>query len=393
MSPRMYSMPRSVLFLFALVSVASAQTIVSLGDSNGAGVQSAEVSIASQGGVYSKLVANQALASHPLPLIVSSPVGVIYSNFGRFRLNPATPPLNLAYSGANLGEALSERPTLPIDSEIDLILTPYSGSQVEIAELIGADLTLCWLGANDALSAVLDFNQLDASQMTPVAEFESDFHELAQRLAVASERVVFLNIPSLSSIAYAMNAADLAAYAGSDFGLPAGHRTTLVTATALRTGLADQGVLADPNFVLDPAEIAVIQQRVDDFNAIIAAEAAAVGAPVVDIASLFDDIDQNGVELFGITLTTDYLGGVFSLDGVHPSNIAHAFIANEIIKTVNSFYSDYPPIREIGPVQLWLTLVADPFCGQGQRRPRDRTPVRRNSGNSGPGYRDFRRSG
>jgi len=351
-------MLRASLLLFAFVSLCSAQKVVSLGDSIGAGVQSADVSIATQVGVYSKLVANQAHAPHPLPLIVSSPVGVVYSLLGRFRLNPATPPLNLAYSGADVASALTERPSLPIDSEIDLILTPYSGSQIEIAELIGPDLALCWLGSNDALSAVLSFDQLDASQLTPVAEFETKFREIAQRLAASSERVVFVNIPRVSNIAYAMNPAELEAYAGSDFGLPAGHLTTLITATALRTGLVGPGLLSDPNFVLDPTEIAAIQQRVDAFNAVIAAEAAAVNAPVFDAAALFDDIDQNGYQLFGFTLTSDFLGGVFSLDGVHPSNTAHAVIANEIIKLVNSFYGSAIP--EISQLQLWLTLFFDP---------------------------------
>ena len=39
--------------------------------------------------------------------------------------------------------------------------------------------------------------------------------------------------------------------------------------------------------------------------------------------------------LVGRTLTTDFMGGLFSLDGVHPTNTGYAIIANEFIKTMN----------------------------------------------------------
>lgn len=351
-------MSRSLSLLFVFSALCSAQTVISIGDSIGAGVQSGDASIVTQGGVYSKLVANQAGTAHPLPLIISNPLGTALSPAGRFRLNPLTPPLNLATSGSEANTALHERPVLPVDSETDLTHPPYTGSQVEIAEAVGADLALCWIGNNDALGAVTSFDQLDASQLTPVAEFEADFREIAQRLAAASPYVIFVNIPSLTSIAFVMDREELAAFAGSDFGLPDGSLTTVITATALRTGLLDAGILENPNFVLDPAEVAIIQQRIDDFNAIIATEAEAVGAVVLDAASIFNSIDENGIELFGVELTTEFLGGLFSLDGIHPSNIGHAIIANQIIQLSNaSFGTTIPPI---GPVQLWLTLFADP---------------------------------
>ncbi len=352
-------MTRSLFLFLSFVSLSSAQSIISLGDSLGAGVQSMEATIAMQSAAYSKLIANQAGTAHPLPLIVGSPFSTAFSPVGRTRLNPATPALNIATSGSDVASILVERPVPPLDSESDLILPPYTGSQVEIAEAVGADIALCWIGNNDALDAVTLFNQLDASQMTPLAEFETNFREIAQRLAAASPHVIFGNIPSVTSIAFVMGPDDLEAFTGSSHGLPVGHATTLITAMALRTGLLDGSVLADPGFVLDPTEIAAIQQRIDEFNAVIDAEAAAVGAVVLDAASIFDTLDQTGLTLFGVPLTTDYLGGIFSLDGVHPSNIVHAFIANQIIQASNASFGTSIP--EIGPIQLWLTLFSDPY--------------------------------
>ncbi len=352
-------MTRFLVLILASASWASAQVVVALGDSTGEAVQSADASWATQLIVYSNLVAGQMGASYPQPLILSNPFATVFSTVGRFRFDPNLKTHDLAFSGAKLADALRERPTAPLDSESDLVLSPYSGSQVEIIESLSPDLTLCWIGSDDALSAILAYDRLDASQLTPVSQFEADFAELSRRVGAASKRVVFANIPNLTNIAFTMDPADLAAYAGSDFGLPPGYRTSLVIATALRLKLVDASVLSDPSLVLDPTEVATIQNRIDTFNGIIAKDAAAIGAPVVDLASLFDQIEANGYPLFGITLRNKMLGGVFSLDGVHPSNIGHAVIANEFIKTINSYFGLSVP--ELHPLQMAFILYTDPF--------------------------------
>lgn len=338
--------------------------IVSLGSSIGEGVQSGDASAATQLGVYSKLIAQQAGASHPLPLIIGSPFSTIYSTSGRFRLNPNVQPLNLAVSGAEILDMIETAPSQPVDTETDLVLLPYSGSQLEIAESLTPDLALCWAGPNDVLGAILSFDKLNASQLTSVEDFETRFQELSQRLAAASTLVAFATIPDVSVTAFTFTPAELAAFAGSDFGMPEGYRTSLVVALALGTGLVPGRILENPDYVLDPTELAIISQRVADFNAIIVAEAAKVGAPVVDLAAVYESIDQNGFPIFDTTLTTDYLGGIFSLDGVHPSNIGHAIIANEFIRTINDFYDISIP--ELGPFQMGLIFFGDPFIDKDQ---------------------------
>jgi phospholipase/lecithinase/hemolysin len=81
------------------------------------------------------------------------------------------------------------------------------------------------------------------------------------------------------------------------------------------------------------------------YNAIIAAEASVFGAVVVDINSLFADLARNGIEVGGHHLTTQYLGGLFSLDAIHPTNTGYAIMANEVIKTMNrTLAAGIPPI-------------------------------------------------
>ena len=77
----------------------------------------------------------------------------------------------------------------------------------------------------------------------------------------------------------------------------------------------------------------------------IAQEAADNHATLVDIYSLINDLAANGVVVGGQKLTTDFMGGLFSLDGVHPTNTGYAIIANEFIKTMNrSLHTGIPPV-------------------------------------------------
>jgi lysophospholipase L1-like esterase len=93
-----------------------------------------------------------------------------------------------------------------------------------------------------------------------------------------------------------------------------------------------------PNaLTLDSAEIAIASKAVSDFNGSIATLAATHGAAVVDFNSIFTDINSNGKLIGGVKYTSAYItGGLFSLDGVHPTNRGAGVLANEIIKVMNA---------------------------------------------------------
>ncbi len=95
-----------------------------------------------------------------------------------------------------------------------------------------------------------------------------------------------------------------------------------------------------PNaLTLDSAEIAIAAQAVNDFNNAIKNVATAQGAAVVDFNAIFTDISANGKLISGVKYTSAYItGGLFSLDGVHPSNRGAGVLANEIIKVMNTKY-------------------------------------------------------
>jgi len=97
--------------------------------------------------------------------------------------------------------------------------------------------------------------------------------------------------------------------------------------------------------VIRKGTLSQIRAAVLAYNALIANEAAASGATLVDIYSLIKDLAANGAVVGGQKLTTDFMGGLFSLDGVHPTNTGYAIIANEFIKTMNrSLRAGIPPV-------------------------------------------------
>ena len=349
--------------------------ILGMGDSIGEGVQSADANLRTQPFSYLNLLAKQIGVRFPLPWIRSGPLGVIGDTTYRTRLFPYIPASNLAVSGADVNSLLNDRADAlredEIDSETDLVLFPRTGSQMEIAESIGAPLIVCWIGNNDVLSAVISFDQLDASQMTPIDEFEADFDEIAQRLDALGIISVFANIPDVTNIGFLVDRQDLIKFLGSDFDLAEGDFTTIVVMLLIRLGLDDGSLIKDPNFVLDAEEVELIHQRIGAFNEIIEEAATGICMPVVDINALFDDVDENPPTFFGIPITPRFLGGIFSLDGVHPSNIGHALVANAFIQTINShFHSNIPPISDEMLEKIFLT---DPFVdkdGDGRVRGR-----------------------
>ena len=337
--------------------------ILGMGDSIGEGVQSADANLRTQPFSYVKLLASQIGIHFPLPWIRSCPLGVIGDTTFRSRLWPDIPASNLSVSGADVNsllydqaDALSED---EIDSETDLVLFPRLGSQMEIAESIGAPFIVCWIGNNDVLSAALSFYQLDASQMTPVEEFKADFEIIAEKLGALGSIVVFANIPDVTNIGFLVDRQDLIRFLGSDFGLMEGDFTSIVVMLLIRLGLDDGSLIEDPNFVLDADEVELIQERIGVFNNIIENAAGRNNMAVVDINALFDDVAENPPTFFGIPVTPRFLGGIFSLDGVHPSNIGHALAANAFIQTINShFHSNIPLISDR---ELQLIFLRDPF--------------------------------
>jgi len=183
--------------------------------------------------------------------------------------------------------------------------------------------------------------------------------------------VVLANIPDVTSIGFLVDRQDLISFLGSDFGLAEGDFTTVIAMLIIKVGLNDGSLLQNPNFVLDANEAGLIQQRIEVFNEIIDAAGASIGAAVVDMNAVFKAIVANPPVILGVPITHRFLGGMFSLDGVHPSNIGHAFVANAFINVINLHFSTQIP--ELSPAELIQIFLTDPFVdkdGDGRVRGR-----------------------
>jgi lysophospholipase L1-like esterase len=90
-----------------------------------------------------------------------------------------------------------------------------------------------------------------------------------------------------------------------------------------------------PNqFALGENEINITNTVTGIFNSVIASQ----GDIQFDVNSFFDQIIQDGQYTdpnSNVTLQPT-IGSLFSLDGIHPSNRAHAALTNELIETLNS---------------------------------------------------------
>ncbi len=345
------------------VGAQSGPRLVGLGDSLGEGVQSADANTATQPWSIPNIIAWRMGASFPLPLIRTNPFGVVGSMSGRSRVDPTVRSFNLAVSGADvhsvLYDAATAVTTAQIDSETELVLFPRVGSQIEVAEQLAPQYVVCWIGNNDALNAVLAIDQLDATQLTPVPSFTADFTQLVERLDAMGRRAVFGTIPDITSIGYLLNRQEVVRILGSDYGLPAGNLTTVSTVVMVRLGLANPAVFTDPDYSLDPTEQATIAQHIDLLNAVIRSTVAAHNMALVDTHAIFDYLSKNTVTLWGAQLTTRFMGGWFSLDGIHPSNIGSTVAAVYFIDALNRRYG--AGIPQIDANTLFLVTNSDPF--------------------------------
>jgi lysophospholipase L1-like esterase len=364
----------ALIFLIAS-SASAAPKLVIIGDSLGEGVQAADAAWQTQIYTYGAWVAKQLSAELVIPYIQSSPLGVVGDTTYRRRLFPSDIGTNVSVSGANVDDALNDKTDAATPSEIDdenaLVMYPRRDqTQIDFVEQYGPDLVLCWIGANDALGAVTAYDALNASQLTDVDTFAEHYTALAQRLANGDRKVVFANIPDVTDIGFLVDRATAERFLGFPVNLAEGEYTTVV-ALLLMALAGDAELLSDPDFYLDKTEIQRIRDRISGFNAVIEQNAADLNMPLVDLKQWFEGVIDTPPSFFGLALRPGLLGGVFSLDQVHPSNISHALIANEFIEAINSHWQmAVPPIsRKL----LGLIFLTDPSIdkdGDGRARGR-----------------------
>jgi hypothetical protein len=368
-----------ILAPFAAAQTPDLSRLVVVGDSLSAGVQNISLLGTQQPNGYAALVAAQAGVPLVLPLIQYpglpnvleitgfNPLPVIGAVPGTIpsqpRINPHDQPTDLAEPGATVAAALFAPGVLPppVGPWAQAVLespayptTPLS--QVQEAVALHPTTVILWLGNNDALVPAL-VGSIPA--LTSVPNFTGAFNAVVGSLAATGATLIVANIPDVTEVAFFTPITRISQLTG----LPAWW-----IASALGTGTGDylrlnaltpaldiligktKGPLPAicplpyPGFpapnapcVLTAADAATIRAQVNSYNAAIAAAVAAVPhATLVDVHSLIGQISAAGYNVPGRNLNTSYFGGLFSLDGIHPTNTAYAILANQFITTMNA---------------------------------------------------------
>ncbi len=298
-------------------------------------------------------------------------------------LNYAAPYNNLGVPGAFVYDILNAKSSLTCYTAkagqpnplFDVILRGQ-GSEFQQAKAQKPTLLSCWIGANDVLGYATSGG---VNPLTDAATFGFLYNQLADSLASLKTKVIVANIPSVTSIPFfttipaalkdPASGAIITLYGQTTTGiralvpgqdlltLPAS--SILLNASGAPTGVGLSPSNSIPNqFVLDKDEVSKVQTAISTFNGIIQAAATAKNFVLVDFNSFFNNVAANGLNVDGLHLTTAFAtGGLFSLDGVHPTNTGYAVVANEYIKKINEKLGGTIPTINVSTVPGSIILL------------------------------------
>ncbi|HVP37626.1 MAG TPA: SGNH/GDSL hydrolase family protein [Candidatus Saccharimonadales bacterium] len=351
---------------------------VAVGNSLTAGFQSGGLLDAHQDAAYPVLLARQAgLAAFPHPRI-SDPgfPGLLELDFSHpepplpFSIltpselggleNPEQAPYqNLGVPGARIVDFFANDPTNPMFA----LLLGERGSMWQQLKARHPRFVTFWLGSNDALNALLVG---DPSVMTPADVFSAAYGAALDSVLSTGAQVAAANIPGILDTPFATTVPPYAfdpvtgrpiTFLGQkiyflgqrDDGthgtLEPGSLVTLPALSYLANGdgipalLGGSGRPLPDSVVLTPNEVAAIRTRTGQFNATIRDSCAAHHVPVMDANALFHLLKGSGYSLGGVVFTTQWVqGGIISLDGIHPTDLGQALMANQWIATIDGFY-------------------------------------------------------
>lgn len=364
---------------------------VTLGNSLTAGYQNGALYESSQMYSIGKLIAEQVGVPFEQPIVADPGTGgrlevqaltstgiQIYTNTNQGQpknLNLNRPYNNLAVPGAFVYDIANATSSTTCYSYVfggqanplfDLVLRGQ-GSMLNQAKALNPTLITLWIGNNDILGHATSGATLP---YTPVANFTALYTALANELANTGAKVVVANIPDVTSIPFfttvgptlaAQGISAVWAVRGVGDTVPVSVTTNYLTLKAI--DLLNQGkglTKSNPlpsSVVLDSIEAANVKSIVSQYNSAIATIASSKGFGFVDANALLNSA-KTGITVNGIRFTTQYVtGGLFSLDGVHPTSRGYAIVANEFIKVINQKWGANIPLINVSTIPGSLILA------------------------------------
>ncbi|HEX9162212.1 MAG TPA: SGNH/GDSL hydrolase family protein [Thermoanaerobaculia bacterium] len=397
----------AVVLLVALPTFAARGTadftrFVALGDSYGAGVESGSLNVNHQPFSWPAIIARQAgapdfqqpLVSFPgigaelqIVDILSFPPNIQPAPGGGQPINSSLPrPFNnLSIPGAQVGDLTTltgKEPVTSTASAFAQFILRGRGTEVQQAVAQNPTFIALWIGGNDVLGGALAGTP---KTLTSVDSFRTAYTKMLDQLIAGAPNAGIIvgnlptvSIPILSTVPALLinpvtqqpvllpNGAPIQLLGdpgdGNPVSLPLGTTVLLPCAAQISTGVGIPAFLkADPRFAslpnigkplpdactLTPAETAQIVQRTNDFNQIISDAAGSRNIPVADIKGLFDRFAV-GVHVGPFAFNSSFItGGLFSLDGLHLTDIGYTLFANQYLRTINSSFGTHIPLASI----------------------------------------------
>jgi lysophospholipase L1-like esterase len=311
----------------------------------------------------------------------------------------------------------------------DLVLRPTAGlgTQFQQARLLHPTFVTLWIGNNDVLGFAAS-GGFAPSSTTDATTFQTLYEQLSDSISKLGAKVVVANIPDVTNIPFFTTVGPLMAMeipwshvklAGSPgifyqkHGVTLPDQTTFTDSLHLATlqvlitltgqsyasligtktgkwykdnhypqlppgidtnqyfGLHPQNPWPDA-LILDPSEIQTAEIATNAFNHTISTIASTKGFGLVDINSIFKSIfvasiTSGGGMYYGVKLSTMFVsGGLFSLDGVHPTSRGQGLIANEFLKVINNKFGSNFPLLNLAIMPGSIQLGKKNFSGNFQ---------------------------
>lgn len=301
---------------------------------------------------------------------------------------------NLGVPGATTSDILNARSAATSQSGANLFfdlilrnsaLPPGDWSPIEAMTARNPNALSVWVGSNDVLGGTLGGNPEVGTNLTPPSVFEALFLQIVRRIqAMSPSYVLIANVPDVTVIPYVTTVPLGTTIPGVGFvrwrmeedmdddgddvvylTLPASRLfgDPVVAATYLDPPFGTGTNTVSSNLTLTAGEVANVDAVVDDYNDIIAREAASNGWAVADVNTALAQLPRdptipatfavpNGVFplLPGPGGPVQNARAAFSLDGVHPSEVGQAVLTNLFASVLNEVYDLDIPLVEVNAV-------------------------------------------
>ena len=363
---------------------AALQNVVFLGDSLTAGSQNGSLVDTGQEHGYPAVMAQQGGFPITLPLVATpgfQPEEQLQSTsfpWNAYRVsgatigreNPTAQPTDLGVPGATTYDVAFATPQLnslrqATDATGLVLGYPVGNTKSQLQEAIALQpsTVVLWIGVNDLLPYG---TSATSATPNPVSSFNASLATILIALKTqTTAHLVIANIPDLTLlsafIAEPQFVQEVAQYTGqpaaslqTELGLatgdsvnPAGLTQVASELSSIEAGNPAPALPADD--VLRASQAVALQAAVVSYNQVIATLAQQNGATLVDLYSLVNSL-KTGMTINGTTLTLGYLGGFYSIDGIHFTNTGYALVANQFIAAMNQGLGLSIPAADISTI-------------------------------------------